>query len=269
MVKKIRIQLLTKEGIVTSDRLVDQEIEFYQGPKEKHKDPLKVEVTLTNTEDINKFITYLQKVALDLPIEVKSPRGRTATKNHQDTALDNSREVLLEELLSTAKDQDDFIRKLREYDFIFLESDRLKQLIPEAYSIKSVHLEKYQWMIRVSKRAKDPRNDKFDLPLLIGIAIMDKESRTDKMVIYLNGTFNKSVKLEVPKNAMTFKQTNLIKYPHYMTYEEREKWSIEHRLLLNNPEKKPSKFYLRWAKDVKVGDELKLKHKTDGKKEKE
>jgi len=150
-----------------------------------------------------------------------------------------------------------------------MESDRLKQLIPEAYSIKDIHLAKYQWMVRVAKRAKDPRNDKFDLPLLIGISIMEKESRTDKMVIYLNGTFSKSEKLEVPKNAMTFRQTNLIKYPHYMTYEEREKWGIEHRLLLSNPTKSPSKFYLRWSRDVKVGDELKLKTEEDGKKEKE
>ena len=258
MVKKIRIQLLSKEGIVTSDRLVDQEIEFYQGPKDKHKDPLKVEVTLTNTEDVSKFITYIQKLAMDLPIEVKSQRGRTATKDKVENAFDNSREVLLEELLSSSKNQDEFIKKLREHDFIFMESDRLKQLIPEAYSIKDIHLAKYQWMVRVSKKAKDPRNDKFDLPLLIGISIMEKESRTDKMVIYLNGTFTKSEKLEVPKNAMTFRQTNLIKYPHYMTYEEREKWGIEHRMLLQNPERKPSKFYVRWAKDVQVGDELKL-----------
>ena len=57
---------------------------------------------------------------------------------------------------------------------------------------------------------------------------------------------------------MTFKQTNLIKYPHYMVYEDREKWGIEHRMLLQNPERKPSKFYVRWAKDVQVGDELNL-----------
>ena len=70
----------------------------------------------------------------------------------------------------------------------------------------------------------------------------------------MNGKFEGIKKLALPKKPMTFKQTNLIKYPHYMEYDEREKWGIEHKLLKENPERKPSKFYNRWAKDIEVGE---------------
>lgn len=259
MIKKLRIQLFNLEGIQISDRLVDQKTEFYQGPKEKHLGPMRVEFSLSDRSDIPGAIEYLNKLALDMPIEKKETKGPGRPKSSETFIPDNSREILIEESFKNSKDQDAFIKLLREqHDFIFMDSDRLKMLIPETYTIKERYLEKYQWLVRCTKRAKDPRNDKFDLALLIGIVILPESDRTNKMVIYLNGEFYKTLKLEVPKNAITFKQTNLIKYPHYMTYEEREKWGIEHRLLLQNVDKKPSKFYVRWAKDVQVGDELKL-----------
>lgn len=258
MVKKLRIQLY-KDGLPISDRLVDQTTEFYNGPKEKHDGPIRVEFTFENSDDVNKGIEYLQKLSGKLPIEIKETKGRGRPTTTKEFISDNSREVMLKEAYEGSKDQDEFINTLRKnHDFVFVDSDRLKMLIPETYKIKPAHLEKYQWLIRCTKEAKDPRNDKFDLALIIGIIILPDADRTNKMVIYTNGEFETSLKLEVPKNAMTFKQTNLIKYPHYMIYEEREKWGVEHRLLLQNPGRKPSKFYERWAKDVVVGNELKL-----------
>jgi hypothetical protein len=47
-----------------------------------------------------------------------------------------------------------------------------------------------------------------------------------------------------------------------MTEEERLKWGFEHRSLFNTPEKKPSKFYNRWVRDVQVGDELAIDWKS-------
>lgn len=259
MIKKLRIQLFNKDGLPISDRLVDQKTECYQGPKEKHDGPFRIEFSITNRVDVEDAIKYLGLLALDLPIEKKENKGPGRPSISKEFIPDNSREILIEETFKNSKDQDQFIKILRnEHDFVFLDSERLVSMIPETYDIKSRYLEKYQWLVRCTKRAKDPRNDKFDLALLIGIVILPESDRTDKMVVYLNGDFYKILKLEVPKNAMTFKQTNLIKYPHYMVYEEREKWGIEHRMLLQNPERKPSKFYVRWAKDVQVGDELKL-----------
>lgn len=266
MVKKLRIQLFNENGLPISDRLVDQKTEFYQGPKEKHEGPIRVEFTLENKMDVNDCIDYLQKMVGVLPIEQKTTQGRGRPSLQKDFVPDNSREILLQDALKS-KDQDAFINLLRnEHDFVFVDSDRLKMLIPDAYSIKKRHLDKYQWLVRLTKQAKDPRNDKFDLALLIGLTILPESERDEKFVVYMNGEFSSNHKLDLPKNAMTFKQTNLIKYPHYMIYEEREKWGIEHRLLLQTPEKKPSKFYMRWAKDIQVGDELKLK--TNGKKDK-
>lgn len=262
MVKKTRIQLFSPEGVPVNDRLVDQTTEFYNGPKEKHDGPIKIEFTLETSDDVTKCIEYLSKLTGKLPIAAKESKGRgrpSGTSKVLDFVPDNSREVMLQEALSSSKNQDIFIKKLREeHDFVFVDSDRLKGLIPETYSIKERHLEKYQWLIRLSRKAKDPRNDKFDLALIIGIIILPDSNRDEKMVIYEHGAYTRTEKLEVPKNGMTFKQTNLIKYPHYMIQEEREKWGIEHRLLFNDPKKKPSKFYMRWAKDIQVGDELKL-----------
>lgn len=256
---KLRIQLLTKEGIPVSDRLIDQTTEFYQGPKEPHDGQMKIEFHLTCQDDTNKAIDYLKKLTGLLPIETKTTatRGPKTKTTIIDDADDKSRENFIIETVNSSKNQDEFINTLRKLDYRFVNSDMLKTMIPEAYKIKEVHLGKYDWLIQRTREAKDPRNDRFDLTIIMGISIMDK--RNPKIVVYLFGEFWKSFKLEVPKkNPITQRNTNLIKYPHYMTYDEREKWGIEHRMMKLNPEKKATKFYKRWVKDVTVPDELKL-----------
>ena len=49
------------------------------------------------------------------------------------------------------------------------------------------------------------------------------------------------------------------KLPKYMLEEERIKFSTEQRQLLLNPEKKPSKFFMRWYRDVIFPDSIKEK----------
>lgn len=256
MSKKMRIQLLSPELVTESDRLVDQTIEFYNGPKEEHKGPIKIEVILEGQSDVDKVIDYLKKLAGQLPIEQKTTQGRkpAAQKPEMDS---NSREILLTEAVKASKNQDDFIKYLRERDFVFITSEHLATLLPESYKIPKRKLEKFEWLIRCTKLAKDPRADKFDMALFIGIKILSE--RDEVMIPYMNGEKIEKITLEVPENAMGFKKTNLIKYPHYMTYEEREKWGVEHRALLNNPDKAKTKFYLRWEKDVKLSDEQKPK----------
>lgn len=262
MVKKIRIQKLDDSGILIEDRLVDQQQEFYSGPKEPHSGPLKVELCLFKPEDVEGAVEYLLKLKGNLPIEAKAAETRGRKKVETQVYTNVSRELALEEALSTAKDQDEFISNMRELGYIFLESERLSMLLPETYKLKERHLNQYQWLVRLIKEAKDPRNDKHDLSLLVGISIMSSEDRNEKMVIYQNGTFLKGVKKELPagKKMFNFSNTNLIKYPHYMIYEEREKWGVEHKLLMNNPEKKPTKFYQRWLPDITLPEELKIKN---------
>jgi len=254
--KNILIQLFDSTGMI-SERMVQQGPEFYNGPKEKHKGPMRISFTVEDQEDVIGVMGYLEQLALQAPLK----SNKSATRVSKDTSevdLDNSLEVVLEEAIKAAKgDQDKFIQHLRGLDFVFLDSAGLKLKIPESYSIKKRHLESYQWLIRISKIAKDPRNDKYDPQLLIGISIF--EERVEKMVVYLYGEMYKTLKIALPaKKAMDYTKTNLIKYPHYMNEDERFKWGVEHRLLFNDPNKPMSKFYRRWVKDVKVGDELKL-----------
>lgn len=258
MAKKMRIQLV-KDGLNISDRLVDQKTEFYIGPKEVHDGPMIIEFILEDGSDTEGAIQYLKKLTGLLPIENKPGPKKAGAPSNKEVYDGSSREILLVEAVKASKDnQDAFISYLREREFVFMTSDQLKTLLPESYKFKKVHLENYEWLLRRIKTAKDPRADKFDISMILGIKILS--DRSDRMLLYMNGENQKSIRLEVPEKALNFKQTNLIKFPHYMIYEEREKWGIEHRQLMANPDKKPSKFYQRWVKDVKLGDELKIEN---------
>lgn len=269
MIKKIRIKKLNTEGIVLEDRMVDQNTEFTMGPKEKHDGPLNIELVLEDQSDINKALDYLKKLTGLLPIPQKTEPGKRGRKPISEKVIDeNFRENFITQTLEISKDQDDFINKLRDNGFVFVESDHLLTIIPESYAIKQIHLDKYQWMLLQTKLAKNPKADKYDPSVLVGIIILPDNARSEKMVLYKNGEYSGRIVSEVPnKNALSFMETNLIKYPHYLNYDEREKWGIEHRMLLNDPNKKPSKFYLRWAPEIEVPTELKLN--TKGKDEKE
>lgn len=259
MKSKLRIQLLSPEGVPISDRLVDQATEFYQGPKENHDGQIKIEFNFATKDEVSKAIDYLKKLIGQIPLETKTtaPRGAKPKTVVLSDTDDDARENFISNSIQNSKNQDEFIIALRKQDFRFVNSDMLKTMIPDKYTIKKIHLEKYDWLIQRIKEAKDPRNDKYDLTLIIGICIMDK--RNPKLVVYIFGELFKTYKLEIPKkNPITQKNTNLIKYPHYMTYDERFKWGVEHRLLFSDSEKKATKFYKRWVKDVTVPDELKL-----------
>lgn len=261
MKSKIRVTLLSPEGVIISDRLVDQATEFYQGPKEVHKGPLRLELNLMEEADIEKAQLYLNQLVGKVPKTTIAPKTKANTgskviMSKEEDSLE-TREAYIEEIYSKSKDQDDFIKKLRGEGFRFLHSEMLEDIKPKGYKIKAIHLKKYQWLVRLTREAKDPKNDRYDLTTIIGISILDK--RTPRILLYLFGEYHKTYKLEVPKkDPIGQKNTNLIKYPHYMVHEERFKWGNEHRILLNNPDKKPTKFYVRWIKDVIVPDELKL-----------
>lgn len=257
--KTARIQLFDDSGII-SDRLVKQGPEFYLGPKEVHKGPMRIEFTFSDKDDVDGAINYIKCLRGDLPLKNKTTSGvaKKSVSEKNDTDFDDNKEKLVIKTIEDNKDnQDTLIMNLRDMGFVFIESNFLKHIIPEAYSIKELHLNKYEWLVKRIKLAKDPKNDKYDPQILVGISIMNK--RSDRVILYSYGEYKSKYISKVPeKKALKLTKTNLIKFPPYMEEDERLKWGFEHRILFNDKNKKPSKFYMRWSKDVIVGDELKI-----------
>jgi hypothetical protein len=260
--KNIRIQLFNEEGLL-SDRMVTQTTEFYAGPKEVHNGEMRIEFTITEQLDAQAASDYLLKLIGQLPIKtIKGVQGRKAGNVNNDDTFSADKDAFIQSLLKEhISNQDNLIKALRDVGFIFLTSDYLKFIIPESYKIKDFYLKNYEWLVKRTKIAKDPKNDKFDPQILLGVKIMGE--RDDKVVLYTYGEKKARYAIPVPeKKALKMSKTNLIKFPHYMTEEERLKWGFEHRSLFNTPEKKPSKFYNRWVRDVQVGDELAIDWKS-------
>ena len=67
------------------------------------------------------------------------------------------------------------------------------------------------------------------------------------------------MRTKVGKSTISFSQAEFTKLPKDMLEEERIKFSTEQRQLLLNPEKKPSKFFMRWYRDVIFPDSIKEK----------
>lgn len=92
---KLRITTLSENGTPLSDRLVDAYTEMNSGPKVQHKGPIRVEVTLTNQQDVDNFKSYLERLVGILPIKSPSAgRGRPAGSSN-NKELESPREDIL------------------------------------------------------------------------------------------------------------------------------------------------------------------------------
>jgi len=241
MKTKMRITTLTPELIVVQDRLIDMDIELTMGPKEKHKGPLRVEVTLRDKEDIKKFNTYITKLTDDLPIPDKKKYSKVAKFDGEPI------KELLEEVTVKCKTVEQKVTYLRERGFLFVTAQFLSDKGMNI-KIKEKHLD-YQFLIRRIKEAKNPINDKYDPQLVIGIKFMPKKSNEIK--IYLYNNYERSEKaIWKDDKSINFKKIVAKVFPHYMIAEEREKYRLEEILLDKDPERKPSKFLLRWKPAV-------------------
>lgn len=250
MEKKIRIQLYSEEGQLQSDRLVSQDIEFNTGPKEVHKGPARIEFSLLEPEDIAKAKTYLDKLSGKIELVSK----KVKVKVSKEIATPTEREDLVKEVLEGCKNQDELITTLRKHGFKFMMWDFL-ETFDFGIPIKEPHKQKYQWMLKCLKEAKNPTVDKYDPMLIFGIQMY--ENRADKVVVYLNGEYHGSFNVSVPdKPREVYKKTEMIKFPPYMTEEEREKFRYELRQYQLQPEKSLSKFFLRWRPYVENLPEL-------------
>jgi hypothetical protein len=265
---KLRITTLSENGTPLSDRLVDAYTEMNSGPKVQHKGPIRVEVTLTNQSEINNFKEYLDRLSGNLPIKIPSAgRGRPANSTTQE--IESPREDILtdvEKMVEEGKSQQDIIKYLRGLGFVFiLTEDFLFHFPGFEFDKKDVgeptdnkqYPNSFSWMARCIKRAKDPKADKFDPMIIFGFSILGGPSK--KIVPYLYKERKKPLKAQVGKKNISFSQAEFTKLPKWMLESERIKFSTEQRQLLLNPDKKPSKFFLRWVGDAVFPDPIKEK----------
>lgn len=265
---KLRISLLEENGAVINDRLVDSTTEYYSGPKIQHKGPIRIEVTLANTSDIDNFKNYLDKLVGNLPI--KAPAAGRGRPSASSQALESPREDILMQVSNMAKDgknQTEVIEYLRKLGFVFILTEDFVYHFPEFKKILNVkdvgspndngqYTDSLALMVRCIKKAKDPRTDKFDPMIFFGFNI-HKPSR--KVVPYLYKERKDPIRISTGKKVLSFNTVEFTKFPSYMREDERLKFSIEQRQLIVNPEKKPSKFFLRWVNDAKFPDSIKPK----------
>ena len=255
---KMRVTLLNKQGTPVQDRLVEAYPELTAGPKIQHNGPIRLEITLTHKQDIDSFKEYIDRLSGILPIKaISAGRGRPALEASKEIAT--PREEILGEIKKMAaegKDQTEVIKYLRKLGFVFILTEDF------LYHFKDFEFDSTDtgdptdnhqfpkslaWMVRCIRRGKDPRTDKFDPMIIFGFNIQ-KPSR--KVVPYIFKERQEPMKIEKAKKVLSFDTVEFTKFPPYMQEDERLKFSIEQRQLLLNPEKKASKFFLRWAPDV-------------------
>lgn len=257
--KKIRVQAFDLDGVQLNDRLVEQDIELNTGPKEPHKGPLKIEVNLFEKNDVESFITYLRKLTGDLPIE--APGKEKVKKPGKVLLAPEQREDIIKDVL-TLGSQDEIIEYLRGQGFEFLTFDYINSLGLDT-GITPDHQDKYQWMMKLVKKAKNPLNNKYDPMLCLGFKLIGKKIST--FIIYLYQKKYKIGKSDwVDKQKVSFKNTEMIKFPAYMIQEEKDKFRVELYQLRSNPDRSPSKFFNRWANDIEFKDKTQILNRNDG-----
>lgn len=248
---KLRITLSDKETReIISDRLVESALEFSTGPKEKHDGPIRVDMLLENRGEVEGLVQYLQKLALDLPLDTKTTK-RTYNKT---TNLADDQKMDIIQIINKTKNLEEAIQLLRDTNYAFLSYEHLKTIADKngwAFELKNPKHENYQFMCRVLRLAKDPKNDLIDISLVFGIKIMG--NRFDKILVFEGGKQTQLIKKEwAERKEIGFKvKEKFFKFPKPMSYEERAKWRAEDRKVMGAKEKgtdyTPAAFYTKWA----------------------
>lgn len=262
---KMRVTLYHENtGELVSDRLVEQATEFMMGSKVHHQGPIKLEVNLTSQKEQDDFIKYLDQLRGILPlVDPKKPQ-KSASKSIDKMLSDKEPLTdLLNTVKAKCKSQEDLIKYLRDFNFKFIASNVVSDFSQEnpeiiKFAADSVY-NKYQWMVRMMKEAKDPANDKYDWRLLFGIKIVGKE--VPRVIVYLWGDFSEKLSLPWAKGKrINFKKVEkLYMFPEFMDYTERRRWRLENRKLTAHIEAKGSdegfeysKFFEKYKPYVKI-----------------
>lgn len=256
IIKKMRLQLYDSEFNQLSDKLVAQDTELYKGPEETHIGPIRVEFCLFEKEDVDKCILYLQKISGNIPLNTKVKKVQ---KPDSEDALSNEDLEVVQKL----ETQDAIIRYLRDHGFVFLTTEQASDygLFTADESVAN-----YQWMLKLIKEAKDPKNNKYDLTLKFGFKIIGE--KTNDVVVVNFATFKViQVPWKNPNRPINYKKLDLTKFPVYMVSNERMKFSKElagyRRAKEADPEFKAdsaffTRTFLRWAPFVEFKEKEEL-----------
>lgn len=251
--KKLRLQLFDENFNQLSDRLVGQDLELDKGPKEAHKGPMKIEVCLFDKADVDAFIGYLERVQGKLPLESKTKKIKLQAI---DTNADGWREEFITKIQGLINNgdiptQEILITHLRSNGFVFLTWDALPEQVnpPTEEAQDYPDMSMLQWMLPITKEAKNPINNRYDPKIMFGFSLIGKKLSKVYVATYLELNLVIPIKWE-NKNENQFRKTEMSWFPQYMTLEEREKFRIELYKLRKEPEMVPSKFFKRWYKDV-------------------
>lgn len=251
---KLRITLFGPgwNGLI-SDRLVEQDLELTNGPKDKHDGPIRLEANLESQDDVNGLIEYLRKLIGDLPI---SPRAEKKLQPKKTATLMGIEP--LNDLLHTAtnkyKTQEAMIEYLRSLQFVFVSYQGLVDIHEEnnyPLKLKEKH-QGYQFMLRRTKFAKNPKHDKYDGQLVFAIKIIG--DRVMKFQVYMFGKYKETINMDWAdtKNFNFKKVDKVYKFPDMMDYVERLRWRQEHRKVQADEKYEASKFYNKWAPHIKI-----------------
>lgn len=255
---KIRIQNFDENGNIEKTRILKlstaiQKFDYFS------KYGFNINLDLINKEDMANFSQFLFDFAenLDTP-EPKKKKIKRTKESDNNTDWNDYRYEFLNNAFEKAKnDQDKLIEILRKEDFFMMDSITLLDRFPEfKKKISKIKRYKYQWMLKVLKFGVSPEKDSFDPYILIGMQISPRRMR--KTLVYLNKEFLYSLRMDIPKrlDGVKKKPVQLVKYPDWMNYDERQKWGREHRKLMNDPSLQPSKFYETYNQDVTVKGNL-------------
>ena len=194
-------------------------------------------------------------------------RGRPAGSTTKE--LESPREDILadvEKMIEEGKSQQDIIKYLRGlgfdlsllkiFYFTFLDLSLIKKMWEKQQTISNIPIHSLGWQ-DVSNGLRTQKQINFDPMVIFGFSILGGPSK--KIIPYLYKERKKPLRAQVGKNVISFSQAEFTKLPKYMREDERIKFSTEQRQLLLNPEKKPSKFFMRWVDDAIFPDSVKEK----------
>lgn len=242
--------------IIQSDRLVDQMTELNNGGEEAENYYVTLEITIFDQSSAQLAKTYIDQITGDLPSFFRnSPTNNKGQKIAGPLMHDNYMELISE--ISKLKNQEVLIEKLRGMGYFFYATDHLIELgLP--IQIERDLDTKYQWLVKRTKEAKDPQNDKIDSNFIVGVKIVGK--KFEKVLVYYRNPQSPDlflkrqppIKMSWPEEPqINYKKIKVtLKFPSVMTHDDRKKWRNENEKVKRNPNYVPTKFYERWKPDI-------------------
>lgn len=222
---KMRIQLLDDNLGVISDRLVDQYTEFVTGPKEYHPGPIKIELVLTDVKSIEEAKQYLEKVSGLIPVDTpKIKFSEAGRKSHKDKPE-----------IKKINNSDRILAAIEAFEFqegvlSFFKREQIVMVPMEMTGIEMRDKDKNFdfWVLRTEIDPTQPKNDKFDFDLVIGLKY--KGEKSNKLVIYRDGKFNTFLKKpwKADFNINFKKRKKMTKFPDDLSIEDRKHWRNIH-----------------------------------------